>query len=250
MPRKPATRRQRRRCRQSQQALRPRHQCPDARSDQCLPLPGTRCLPADHDPGGTRRPQEGRVGNRPQCPPGDTHLDEIVTSVDAAIDQGIQLFGPSRKLASGRLFLQTEAIAGDLPAGIANREGRQPDSGRRHPPATPASGASGNPRLQGHQYAHQGPRTRAAGAGLLQRQGPRRHRPPVHRHARTECRLLGPMHGHDVESRKKDGHTRYRLNGPSLRTVAGQPVPLPGGGETACRPSSASSPRRRPRSRR
>jgi PhoH-like ATPase len=35
-----------------------------------------------------------------------------------AIDQGIRLDGPSRRLASGRLFLQTEAIAGDLPAGL------------------------------------------------------------------------------------------------------------------------------------
>jgi PhoH-like ATPase len=66
-------------------------------------------------------------------------LDEIVSSVDDAIDQGIRLDGPSRKLASGRLFLQTEAIAGDLPAGLPDRQGRQPDSGRRHPPATAAS---------------------------------------------------------------------------------------------------------------
>jgi PhoH-like ATPase len=35
-----------------------------------------------------------------------------------AIDQGIGSTGPSRKLASGRLFLQTEAIAGELPAGL------------------------------------------------------------------------------------------------------------------------------------
>ncbi|WP_291991790.1 PhoH family protein [Candidatus Accumulibacter sp. ACC003] len=45
-------------------------------------------------------------------------LDEIVTSMDEAIAKGIKLYEPSRKLASGRLFLQTEAIASELPASL------------------------------------------------------------------------------------------------------------------------------------
>jgi PhoH-like ATPase len=45
-------------------------------------------------------------------------LDEIVSSPNDAIEEGIALFGPSHKLASGRLFLQTEAISGDLPVGL------------------------------------------------------------------------------------------------------------------------------------
>ena len=45
-------------------------------------------------------------------------LDAIVNSVEDAIDQGIALDGPSRQLASGRLFLQTEAISSELPAGL------------------------------------------------------------------------------------------------------------------------------------
>jgi PhoH-like ATPase len=45
-------------------------------------------------------------------------LDEIVSSMDEAIDQGIKLYRVSHQLASGRLFLQTEAIASDLPAGL------------------------------------------------------------------------------------------------------------------------------------
>ena len=45
-------------------------------------------------------------------------LDEIVNSIGGTIDQGIPLHGPSRKLANGRLFLQTQAVAGDLPAGL------------------------------------------------------------------------------------------------------------------------------------
>ncbi|WP_374681279.1 PhoH family protein [Accumulibacter sp.] len=45
-------------------------------------------------------------------------LDEIVSSMDDAIEQGIKLHEASRRLASGRLFLQTEAIASELPAGL------------------------------------------------------------------------------------------------------------------------------------
>jgi PhoH-like ATPase len=139
-------------------------------------------------------------------------LDEIVSSVDEAIDQGIELFGPFARLASGRLFLQTEAIAGDLPAGLPTAKAdNQILAVVIHLQRRP--GASGDPRLQGHQHAHQGPRARPAGAGLLQRQGARRHRPAVHRHART-----GPTSGtsmrQDIESWKKDGRTLYRLKGP------------------------------------
>jgi PhoH-like ATPase len=42
-------------------------------------------------------------------------LDEIVSSQREGIENGIALAGPSQKLASGRLFLQTEAIANELP---------------------------------------------------------------------------------------------------------------------------------------
>ena len=47
-------------------------------------------------------------------------LDEIVSSSSADFDikQGIPLFGPSRELATGRMFLQTEAINGVIPASL------------------------------------------------------------------------------------------------------------------------------------
>lgn len=45
-------------------------------------------------------------------------LDEIVSSHTKVIGNGIALAGSSHKLASGRLFLQTEAIANDLPSGL------------------------------------------------------------------------------------------------------------------------------------
>jgi PhoH-like ATPase len=45
-------------------------------------------------------------------------LDGIVSAHTGGIDKGIALFGPSQKLSSGRLFLQTEFIANDLPTGL------------------------------------------------------------------------------------------------------------------------------------
>jgi PhoH-like ATPase len=45
-------------------------------------------------------------------------LDEIVSGGEEDIHRGIDLTLPSRELASGRLFLQTEAIAGMLPASL------------------------------------------------------------------------------------------------------------------------------------
>ena len=45
-------------------------------------------------------------------------LDEIVGGSEARIQDGISLIEPSRELASGRLFLQTEAIASALPPSL------------------------------------------------------------------------------------------------------------------------------------
>ncbi|MDD2884693.1 MAG: PhoH family protein [Dechloromonas sp.] len=45
-------------------------------------------------------------------------LDEMLVGDDVDIDEGIDLNGPSSKLASGRLFLQTEAISAELPQGL------------------------------------------------------------------------------------------------------------------------------------
>ncbi|QEL64986.1 PhoH-like ATPase [Oryzomicrobium terrae] len=44
-------------------------------------------------------------------------LDELVASSES-IDEGVELTGPSNKLATGRLFLQTEAISGELPTAL------------------------------------------------------------------------------------------------------------------------------------
>jgi PhoH-like ATPase len=45
-------------------------------------------------------------------------LDEMLAHDGVDIDEGIDLYAPSAKLASGRLFLQTEAISGELPQGL------------------------------------------------------------------------------------------------------------------------------------
>jgi len=44
-------------------------------------------------------------------------LDELVAFAER-IEEGIPLVGPSKKLATGRLFLQTEAISEELPRGL------------------------------------------------------------------------------------------------------------------------------------
>ena len=45
-------------------------------------------------------------------------MDEIVTGAEHNMAAGIDLTGPSRQMATGRLFLQTEAINGTLPASL------------------------------------------------------------------------------------------------------------------------------------
>jgi PhoH-like ATPase len=50
-------------------------------------------------------------------------LDEIVSGCEHAIKQGIELVTPSRELASGKLFLQTEAMNGGLPASLPTARG-------------------------------------------------------------------------------------------------------------------------------
>ena len=50
-------------------------------------------------------------------------LDEIVSSSEDGIAQGIELDGPSRGLATGRLFLQAEAIGIRLPDGLPTGRG-------------------------------------------------------------------------------------------------------------------------------
>ena len=140
-------------------------------------------------------------------------LDEIVCSFENGIEAGIPLDGPSKKLASGRLFVQTEAIAAELPA------------------ALPTS-----------KYDNQ----ILAVVIHLQRKFPRRHVILVSKdiNMRIKARALGleaqdyfndkvledtdllytgmrelpadfwDKHGQGMESWKEDGRTKYRVKGP------------------------------------
>ena len=45
-------------------------------------------------------------------------LDELLADDSEAMELGISLYEASSKMASGRLFLQTEAISADLPQGL------------------------------------------------------------------------------------------------------------------------------------
>jgi PhoH-like ATPase len=48
------------------------------------------------------------------------YLDELISHADARIPEGVELAASGDKSATGRLYLQTEAINGDLPARLAS----------------------------------------------------------------------------------------------------------------------------------
>jgi PhoH-like ATPase len=140
-------------------------------------------------------------------------LDEIVSSVDDAIDQGIRLDGPSRKLASGRLFLQTEAIAGDLPAGLPTAKADNQILAvvihlqRRHPE---------RPVILVSKDINMRIKARALG---LQAQDYFNDKvledtDLLYTGMRELTTDFWDHYGQDIESRKRDGRTLYRLKGP------------------------------------
>ncbi|MFV0370629.1 MAG: PIN domain-containing protein, partial [Azonexus sp.] len=47
-------------------------------------------------------------------------LDELLAGDDSSIENGIELTAPSGKLATGSLFLQTQAIGNELPMALPN----------------------------------------------------------------------------------------------------------------------------------
>ena len=103
------------------------------------------------------------------------------------------------------------------------RQGRQPDPRRRDAPRAAASQAPRDPGVQGHQHADQGARAGPARRGLLQRQGARGHRPPLHRHAGAAGGLLGPP---------RQGHGEL---------AAGRPHALPRDGPAGAGPARRTS---------
>ncbi len=129
-------------------------------------------------------------------------LDELVTAAIAisdGIDAGIAAEAAERRRGDRPPVPADRGDHGDAAAVAGRRQGRQPDHRRGHAPAAGAAEAPGHPGVQRHQHAHQGARAGHRGRGLFQRQGARRHRPALHRHARAAGRLLGhARQGHGV----------------------------------------------------
>ena len=121
-------------------------------------------------------------------------LDELVTAAmpATASPRASRSTRKSGGAATGRLFLQTEAITTALPPSLASGKADNQIIAvvmhlqQAHPKRNVILVS------QGHQHAHQGARAGHRRRGLLQRQGARGHRPPLHRHARAAGRFLGP----------------------------------------------------------
>ncbi len=139
-------------------------------------------------------------------------LDEIVTG-PGAIDGGIALEDPSRKLASGRLFLQTEAISNDLPAGLPTAKADNQILAvvihlQRRYPERPVILVSKDINM----------RIKARALGLEAQDYFNDKVLEDTDLLYTGMRELPPdfweKHGQGMESWKRDSHTLYRLKGP------------------------------------
>jgi PhoH-like ATPase len=140
-------------------------------------------------------------------------LDEIVSSMDEAIDQGIKLHRVSRELASGRLFLQTEAIASDLPAGLPTAKADNQILAvvihlQRRYPERPVILVSKDINM----------RIKARALGLLAQDyfndKVLEDSDLLYTGMHELTRAFWEECAQDIESRKKDGRTLYRLKGP------------------------------------
>jgi len=140
-------------------------------------------------------------------------LDEIVNSTAAAIELGIALDGASRQLASGHLFLQTEAIAGELPAGLPTARADNQilavvlHPQRRHPE---------RPVILVSKDINMRIKARALG---LQAQDYFNDKvledtDLLYTGMRELPADFWDEHGQDMQSRTRDGRTLYRINGP------------------------------------
>jgi PhoH-like ATPase len=140
-------------------------------------------------------------------------LDEIVTSLSDGIDEGIELYGPSHKLASGHLFLQTEAISGELPAALPTAKADNQILAvvihlQRRYPKRPVILVSKDINM----------RIKARALGLEAQDyfndKVLEDTDLLYTGMRELPTDFWEKHGQGMESWKKDGHTLYRLKGP------------------------------------
>jgi PhoH-like ATPase len=140
-------------------------------------------------------------------------LDSVVSGVERSIADGIPLAGPSSELATGRLFLQTEPISGDLPPALPTAKADNQIIGvmmhlrERHPKREVILVSKDiNMRIK----------ARALGLDAQDYYNDKVLEDTDLLY--TGTRELPPdfwdSHGRDMESWKQDGHTLYRVQGP------------------------------------
>jgi PhoH-like ATPase len=140
-------------------------------------------------------------------------IDEIVTSLADGIENGIALYGPSRKLASGHLFLQTEAISNDLPAGLPTAKADNQILAvvihlqRRYPD---------RPVILVSKDINMRIKARALGLEAQDYFNDKvlEDTDLLYTGMRELPADFWDKHGQNMESWKRDSHTLYRLNGP------------------------------------
>jgi len=140
-------------------------------------------------------------------------LDTIVSNHTTGIENGITLAGPSMKLSSGRLFLQTEFIAGDLPTGLPTAKADNQILAvvihlqRRHPERRVILVSKDiNMRIKAH----------ALGLDAQDYFNDKvlEDTDLLYSGIRELPENFWDKHGQGMESWKEDGHTRYRVKGP------------------------------------
>ncbi|MFZ5511707.1 MAG: PhoH family protein [Pseudomonadota bacterium] len=140
-------------------------------------------------------------------------LDSVVSGVEHSIADGIPLTGPSSELATGRLFLQTEPISGDLPPALPTAKADNQIIGvmmhlRERYPKREVILVSKDINM----------RIKARALGLDAQDYYNDKVLEDTDLLYTGTRELPPdfwdSHGRDMESWKQDGHTLYRVQGP------------------------------------
>jgi PhoH-like ATPase len=140
-------------------------------------------------------------------------LDAIVSAHQGGIDKGIALYGPSQKLSSGRLFLQTEFIANDLPTGLPTAKADNQILAvvihlQRHHPDRPVILVSKdiNMRIKAHALGLE--------AQDYFNDKVLEDTDLLYTGVRELPANFWDKHGQGMESWKQDSRTRYRVKGP------------------------------------
>jgi PhoH-like ATPase len=142
------------------------------------------------------------------------YLDELLSRTELGIEEGLALEEHGDKRATGRLFLQTEAINGELPAGLASAKADNQVIGvvkhlqERHPKRQVILVSKDiNMRIK----------ARALGLAAEDYFNDKvlEDTDLLYTGSLALPRDFWDKHGHDMESWQQSGHTYYRVRGPS-----------------------------------